>query len=206
MPLHTVRGWPTGDPSSSSPERKLFKADIDFASTALIIIDPWTSHHNAVYQECIENIGGRIASFSSFLKDEGGAVVLHSVGKPVVPALGPEKLDYSLVFNEEHSSRDYQQLNTVFESMGIRTVLFAGGAVNLCVMSRPIGFRALLHADWSRQYGLVRDLLCAFEPAEVPHQGASEGFLLNAAFYEAEYYYPYAFTVFAGDLSQGAAT
>lgn len=157
----TVRGWPTGESSPSAPARKYFKARIDLVSTALIIIDPWISHHNAVYQGCMENIGTRIASFGAFLKKRGGAVVLHSGGKSVVPALRPEKFHYSLAFTGEHSSDDYQQLSVLLESMGIRTVLFAGGAANLCVMSRPIGFRALLHADWSKQCGLVRDLLCA---------------------------------------------
>lgn len=204
----TVRCWKTDQPGANWPRRSHEKINVDVRTSALVIIDPWDNHHILEMQRRLRVVAPRIRRVKDLITREGGLAVLHTGGQEVASELQPVSADWSLVFPGQHELLDHEILMGFLEKHSVETPFFGGGAVNLCVMERPTGFRSSLYSDWSRQIGIIRDLAPSFEfglagRGRAISPGLEEdihGPLAEAAFCEAEYYYPYGFSVTSGEL------
>lgn len=203
----TVRVWKTDQPGPDWPRQSHENIEVNLRTSALIIIDPWDSHHHLEMQRRLRVVVPRIRRVKDLITGEGGLAVLHTGGQGVASELEPDSAEWSLVFPGQHEPLDHEILMAFFEKHSVETIFFGGGAVNLCVMERPTGFRAVLHSDWSRRVGIIRDLAPSFEVG-LAERGSNftragediHGPLAEAAFCEAEYYYPYGFTVTSDEL------
>jgi hypothetical protein len=75
-------------------------------------------------------------------------------------------------------------LNKLLIRRGITTIFWAGYATNICLMSKPCGFRNIMPKDWDRLHFLVRDATIGMESGDT----LAEERLWDAACYEIEYY------------------
>ncbi len=126
---------------------------------ALILIDVWAYHPNDGFmarQE--ENVRNRIVPLLQAARDLGIVVIHAPHGNPIHPEVHPR--DGEIVLNEY----DYITVFNNLRNRGIKTLIYAGYASNMCVLVRPIGIIQAKGQNFD--VILVRDATIAVEAPE----------------------------------------
>lgn len=101
---------------------------------ALILIDVWAYHPNdGLMARQEENVRNKIVPLLQAARDLGITVVHAPHGNPIHSQVRP--VDGEIVLNEY----DYIAVFNTLRNRGIKTLIYAGYASNMCVLVRPIG-------------------------------------------------------------------
>lgn len=192
-----VRTWQCQEASSVLPARSVEFLKFTPAQSAVIVMDPTRNHHNVQHDADYRSVLPAIIEVLKWAEEVGAKTILYTSGLPVYRELAPGSgLRYDFVFSNEHSVKDSSEVTKFFEQNQIETIFYTGGASNLCILSKPLGFRALLPLNWGRKFGLIREATVSFESCNTRESRTLE----EAAFYEFEYAWPNGFTIALSDL------
>ena len=149
-------------------------APITLENSAILFIDVWAeapieywetnaSEHlqelwlNWWNEEVIPRTGNKILPLLEFARENGIAVVfVNGAGWKLASELRAHKFD-------EVITRSPNDLDEYLKGRGINTILYAGYATNVCILSRPTGMRAMNGLGYN--VVLIED--CALSGSEV---------------------------------------
>lgn len=136
------------------------------ASVALVLVDVWADHECAGWQARADAVvRSRIAPAAAAMRAAGGQVIHAPHDRAAHPDLPQDAAD--IVLAGGMASEDFADL---LVRRGIRRLIYAGFASNMCIMTRPVGMLAMVH----RGFGLtlLRDASIAMEtPASLAGEG-----------------------------------
>ncbi len=188
MALLLARTWEmTAGPGSSemgNSRRRDVTVEFLKSQSALVVIDPWAHHPNEGWlARAGANIPYLVRLIETFRR-AGRPIFYDPTGLEMHPAVLSGWGPHDNLIPWDQSGGGTQDLNQRLIANNVRTIFWGGYATNLCLMSKPSGFREMLKTDWDRQHIIVRDATVAFETEET----LAEQRLLDAAIYEVEYY------------------
>jgi nicotinamidase-related amidase len=142
---------------------------IDLQKTALILIDTWDGHPNDGYLARVKTHMETKLNPLLALARQHGLRVIHSphelplvggreISPECVPVVGEKVIPAGLMFNAGIELDDY------LKAQGVTTLIYAGYAVNWCILIRPTGI--LRMRDLGYEIILVRDCTLAWETPE----------------------------------------
>lgn len=136
---------------------------LELNKMALVLIDVWEVETNDGYlQRRNENINSKLLPLLELARKYGIKVIHAPHGKEMAKIIVPLKNEFTVVGSteEEHT----KNLDQYLKNNNINTLLYAGYAVNMCLLDRPTGIIKM------RQLGygaiLVKDCTIAFETPE----------------------------------------
>jgi hypothetical protein len=192
----SARTWSAPqDARSDWPGRVEVALELEWSRSALVLIDVWDTHPNAAFRQELEAAMPALRSVLREYRAHGRPVFHDASGLAIHPSVleGWGSSDELIAWDSMGGGTAV--LDGHLREAGITTIVWAGFSTNLCLMSKPCGFRKMLATDWSRTHVLVRDATAAFEAADT----AATRSLWDAACYEVEYY-PKGYSVLAADL------
>jgi hypothetical protein len=183
----TARTWDivSGPGSSESNcSRRELQVGFDSSKTALVVIDPWASHPNDGWAARASVTMPNLLQVIQKFRSAGRPIYYDSTGMPIHPMVleGAGYFDHFIKWDPMGGGTEV--LNNHLIQGGVSSIFWAGYSANLCLLTKPCGFRHAMPKDWSRQHFLVRDATIAFESADTLAQQT----LWDAACYEVEYY------------------
>jgi nicotinamidase-related amidase len=130
------------------------------AEIALILVDVWADHPVKGWQARAEaNIEGMVLPLVNASREHGILVVHAAHGEAVHPLIKPQALDLVI-----QGSTEQAQLVSALNSRGIRYLLYAGYASNMCILGRPTGIFEMQKKGYDIIF--VRDASIAIEAPE----------------------------------------
>jgi nicotinamidase-related amidase len=183
------------DSRSDWPARVEVALELEWSRSALVLIDVWDTHPNAAFRAELEAAMPALRSVLKAYRAHDRPVFHDATGLAIHPSVleGWGSSDQLIAWDPMGGGTSV--LDRHLREARITTIVWAGFSTNLCLMSKPCGFRKMLTTDWSRTHVLVRDATAAFEAADT----AATRSLWDAACYEVEYY-PNGYSVLAADL------
>lgn len=163
LPLRVRKFQQTADLSRFDTERDFsftFKTmSLPVRETAVVLIDVWASHPNDGLAERInQNIQAKLLPLVKAARKAGLLIIHAPHGLPVHPSVKP--LLGEIILNDYDADLVFAQL----KRKGIKTLIYAGYAVNMCVVNRPIGIIEASRRGFN--IILVRDATIALETPE----------------------------------------
>lgn len=158
-------------PASAAGDPTVAIVDVDVAETALIVIDAWDvppdeRDESPDYRHVVDHIRPLL----NWAREVGMLVIHAPHDRPVHPAALPAGDE--IVISGEIADADF--IASQLRRAGLRNLLFAGYALNECMMMRTIGMIEM-HKQGFRVV-LVRDASLAKEsPSSAPGQWAHKG-------------------------------
>jgi nicotinamidase-related amidase len=192
----SARTWSAPqDARSDWPGRVNMALELEWSRSALVLIDVWDTHPNAAFRQELEAVMPALRSVVETCRAHGRPVFHDPTGMQIHPSVAQGWGSNDHLIEWDPMGGGTAVLDRHLRELGITTILWAGFSTNLCLLTKPCGFRKMLETDWSRTHVLVRDATAAFEAADTaPTRG-----LWDAACYEIEYY-PNGYSVLAEDL------
>ena len=142
---------------------------IDLKQTALILIDTWEDHPNDGYLARVKKHMKTKLKPLLALARQHGLRVIHSPHE--LPLVGGREIsemchavDGELVVDSGLLSNAGVELDAYLKAQGVTTLVYAGYAVNWCILIRPTGI--LKMKDFGYDVILVRDGTLAWETPE----------------------------------------
>jgi hypothetical protein len=192
----SARTWSSPqDARSDWPRRANVVLELEWPRSALVLIDVWDTHPNAAFRQELEAAMPALRSVLEAYRAYGRPVFHDATGLAIHPSVLEGWGSTDLLIEWDPMGGGTAVLDRHLRDLGITTMVWAGFSTNLCLMTKPCGFRKMLETDWSRTHVLVRDATAAFEAADT----AATRALWDAACYEVEYY-PNGYSVLAADL------
>lgn len=134
--------------------------NLKVSETALVLIDVWAWHPIEGWQERAEvKIRDKLYPLLQEARKAGILVIHASHGNPVHPWATP--LEGEMVLEDQY---DAYQVFEELRNRGIKTLIYAGYATNMCVLVRPIGMIQAKGQNFN--VILVRDATIAVETPE----------------------------------------
>ena len=136
----TVRGFQhANDPKQASTERDglhvSYTLDVAPSELALILIDVWSDHPIKGWaQRAEENVAAKLLPLVESARKHGILIVHCPHGESPHPLVRP--LTTELVLDGQGEKT---RLVQTLRQKGIRRLLYAGYASNMCVLTRPVG-------------------------------------------------------------------
>lgn len=169
------------------PHRVSDVVDVDLAEAGLVLIDVWDDEApvpqwpGSIPDRCaaIRNLVPLVSRFRELtipIFHDHTALPIHSD-----LLHGWTKNDFQVEWDDQGGGT--VALNCLLQEFGVRTLFWAGFATNLCLLSKPCGFRNVLATDWSRRHIVLRDCTSGVESDSTQETRA----LWDAAIYEFEY-------------------
>lgn len=158
-------------PASAAGDPTVANVDVEVAETALIVIDAWDvppdqRDESPDYRHVVDHIQPLL----SWARGVGMLVIHAPHDRPIHPAALP--VGDEIVISGEIGDADF--IAGQLKRAGLRTLLFAGYALNECMMMRTIGMIEMQKQGF--QVVLVRDASLAKEtPSSAPGQWAHKG-------------------------------
>jgi len=145
-------------PTERDAVYKFESLGLDLDKTAIVLIDVWNHHPVESYlKRALVNIRQKIFPLLNLARKHNMNIIHcpheHPIHKSCKP-LPDEKVFYT-----------GDLLNSYLGSIGVRTLLYAGYALNWCVFHRPEGIISMRHAGGYRII-LLRDCTVGFETPE----------------------------------------
>jgi len=172
------------DSSESDCTRGEVVLTLAIESTALVVIDPWADHPNqGWYRRAAANVP-RLLRLIQLFRGHERPIFYDATGRPVHGSILEGAGPHDHFIEWDPMGGGTRVLDGMLKERQVRTIFWAGYSANLCLMTKPCGFRQIMPTDWDRRHFLVRDATVAFESNDTLGSQA----LLDAACYEVEYY------------------
>lgn len=189
---HRVQRTPAGDDLVLVPGASAFTMSAaDIANSAMVLIDVWPpSVHYWPRAEAVTT--SIIAPCVTAARAKGMKIVHAPSGQPSHPSvLAPG--DTTILTSDviEH----YAALNNLLAAWGTNRVFFAGHALNMCAIGRPVSLGFMILANKMRNHILISDAGASIEVS-----GSVGSPLGDAARVMASYFGERAYTCTSADL------
>ncbi|MDX1487557.1 MAG: hypothetical protein R3268_05100 [Acidiferrobacterales bacterium] len=182
----SARSWkivegPGSDESQCA--REPVTVGIESSNVALIVIDAWESHPNEGWCTRLNENMPKLVTLIEVFRNAGRPIIYDSTGFTIHSSIRECWSNYDHHIEWDPKGGGTEVVDKMLREWGIDSVFWAGYSTNLCLMSKPAGFRKVRSLDWGRKMFLVRDATIALEAADTLETQA----LWDAACYEVEY-------------------
>jgi nicotinamidase-related amidase len=143
---------------------------LDLERTALVLIDPWEYHPNDGYLERVKtHMREKLLPLIEIARSAGMRIIYSPHKIPLIPgnrevAQECYPVEGEYVFNAGLLSNPTIEFDEYLKTQGITTLVYAGYAVNACIIIRPTGIIRM--KDLGYEVILVRDCTIAWETPE----------------------------------------
>jgi nicotinamidase-related amidase len=164
LPLRTFAA--ALDPDKSQTEMdggyRIIERQVDLAGACLVLIDAWASHPNAGWlARMLEHQGTHLDPLLELARRYNMHIVHASHGQPASAVAKPLPGEFVAEFVPASYSLSRDVMCRHLETLGIRTLFYAGYASNWCLLHRPTGIIAMAQAGY--EIILIRDCTLGFE-------------------------------------------